>query len=250
MLGQNFLWGVGRFAFLLASIIGSFLGLELDKYLKQSKIKPVDERESEQRLINSLHETLFGYFIGLYNRNKRILTFSAILFFATVFISILSGYIYPNFASYLMKMKLFGNGPETALQLFYHNSQNAILMYFGGIVGIISAIFIILNGFLFGEFLGYYIQTGIINAGIFLIYILPHGIFEFTSIIIACAAGFRLTTLIIGIINKKSINEHYWKLKDSIALIVIAIILLFIAANIEANLSNYIGNYITGLHQF
>jgi uncharacterized membrane protein SpoIIM required for sporulation len=80
---------------------------------------------------------------------------------------------------------------------------------------------------------------------------LPHGIFEISGFIISGAAGFRLTTLVIAVLKRKNpINEHYWKLKDSLALLAIAIVLLFIAATIEANYSISVGNYITGLNLF
>lgn len=89
---------------------------------------------------------------------------------------------------------------------------------------------------------------GISTPGVFIIYTLPHGIFEISGIIVAGAAGFRLTSTIINIIRRNtSISEHYWELKDSLILVAIAIILIFIAAVIEANISLPFGNYITHL---
>lgn len=86
----------------------------------------------------------------------------------------------------------------------------------------------------------------------FLIYTLPHGIFELTGFIIAGAAGFRITTLVGGLIKSllkgKPIVDQYWKLKDSLTLLLIAIVLLLIAAFIEANITMVLGNYITGLN--
>jgi len=96
-----------------------------------------------------------------------------------------------------------------------------------------------------------------------LVYILPHGIFEISSYIIATAAGFKLLStalhIIWGLLHirrstplveqiNKVFGGNYLRFRDSLILFVIAIVLLFIAAIIEANVSMKLGNYITGMN--
>lgn len=124
-------------------------------------------------------------------------------------------------------------------------------------VGIIPAGVLSFNGFIIGAFFGYLINhsyvtaIGTINARDFLIYTLPHGIFEIPGLIIAGTAGFRLTTIIIELIkntiNKNPKNFNNWKIKDSLSLFMVSIILILIAASIEANITPTLGNLLTGL---
>ena len=201
-------------------------------------------------------------FIDIYNRNKKILTFAAAIFFVSLIIGIFTGYFLSGLTGHFLTIfiQLLGSQIEkvTTLSIFLHNLQAALFTYFGGIIGIIPAAALFSNGFIYGSFVGYFTHGGILsNYGVnnpvdFIIYTLPHGIFEIPGFIISCAAGFRLTSLVIGVINsmrrKTPVNEHYWKFKDSLTLMVIAIILLSIAAIIEANFSVPVGNYITGLN--
>ena len=84
-----------------------------------------------------------------------------------------------------------------------------LVVYLGGIIGIITALALLSNGFTYGAFLGYFMHGGVLtnygvsNPGYFIIYTLPHGIFEIMGFIIAGAAGFRLTTLVIGLVKSK-----------------------------------------------
>ena len=142
--------------------------------------------------------------------------------------------------------------------IFLHNLRSMFLTYVGGILGVIPAVMLGGNGFIYGSFVGYFIHGGVLNNyGVsnplhFIIYTLPHGIFEIPALIIASAAGFRLTSIIIDLINsfrgKPYVNNDYQKFKDSMALLAIAVVLFAIAAVIEANFTISIGNYITGLH--
>jgi stage II sporulation protein M len=210
---------------------------------------------------NNFQNKYLGFFIGLYKRNKMILKISVTLFFVPLLIGLFIGYFSSgftgNFLTFYVKV-LHGFHIEiNTLSIFKHNLQAALITYFGGIIGIIPAVTLSSNGFIYGAFIGYFTHGGIINNfGVsnpydFIIYTLPHGIFEISGFIISGAAGFRLTTLVIAVLKRKNpINEHYWKLKDSLALLAIAIVLLFIAATIEANYSISVGNYITGLNLF
>ena len=141
--------------------------------------------------------------------------------------------------------------------IFLHNLRSMFLTYVGGILGVIPAVMLGGNGFIYGSFVGYFIHGGVLNNyGVsnplhFIIYTLPHGIFEIPALIISGTAGFRLASAVLNYlwnIGKDTPIDNYWELKDSLALFVIGIVLTFIAAIIEANFSIAIGNYITGLN--
>ena len=208
---------------------------------------------------NNLLVKLISYFKGLYNRNKTILVISIVIYFASLFVGIMVGYFLlgftRNFLAYLARET---NVELTTLSLFMHNLQAVFLSYFGGLIIIIPAVALAFNGFIYGAFIGFLLHGGIssnygvLTVGDFIIYTLPHGILEIPGFIIAGTAGFRLSTLVLGvlksIIKETSITVHYWKLEDSFALLIIAVILIFIAAIIEANITVSLGNYITCLH--
>lgn len=202
----------------------------------------------------------YNIFRGVFKRNKKILTVSVIIFFASLFIGVLAGYFLPDGIGYFLTV--LSNNINSAVDIstvsiFTHNIRTAFIVYAGGIIGIVTAALLSLNGFIIGAFLGYFMNGGAINHNsisplVFMSYIVPHGIFEIPALIIAGAAGFRLTTIIADLINslrgKPYVNNDYQKFKDSIALLVIAVILFAIAAIIEANFTGPIGNYITGLN--
>jgi len=216
---------------------------------------------SKQITDNNFWNKYSGIFKGLYNRNKTILTFSVVLFLGFVFLGILMGYFSSDYIGHLLnnytKLLHESHIQINTLSIFLHNLQAALVAYFGGLIGIIPVGVLSVNGFLYGAFLGYLIHgpivtsSGVFTSGHFIVYTLPHGILELPGFIIAGAAGFRLTTLVMGVIKsimrKTPISDHYWKFKDSLVLLAIAIVLIFIAAIIEANITLPLGNYITGL---
>ncbi len=202
----------------------------------------------------------YNIFKGVFKRNKKLLAVSIIIFFVPLFIGIIVGYLSTalvgNFLTSFSN-ELSSQVDISTASIFMHNIRTAFMAYAGGIIGIATAVLLSLNGFILGAFLGYFTNGGAINhAGVsplvFVSYVVPHGIFEIPAIIIACTAGFRLTSIIIDLINslrgKPYINNDYLKFKDSMALLIIAVILFAIAAVIEANFTVPIGNYITGLN--
>ena len=198
------------------------------------------------------------FFKGVYGRNKKLLAVSTIMFFAPLFIGAFIGYFLPHLVgSFLIAFthQLKSQVELTTVSIFTHNLQAALVAYIGGIIGIVPALTLFSNGFLIGSLSGY-LMNGTVHQSLSLVdvisYILPHGIFEIPAFIIAGAAGFRLTSVVIDLINstrgKPYISDDYRKFKDSLALLAIAVILLVIAAIIEANFTIPIGNYITGLN--
>jgi Uncharacterized membrane protein len=201
------------------------------------------------------------FFIGLYNRNKKLLILSAGIYFLSLVIGVIMGYFLLNTIGYFLTIVINRLREMTieinTTSIFLHNLTSIFITYVGGIIGIIPAGMVFENGFLYGSFVGYFMHGGILNNyGVsnplnFIIYTLPHGIFEIPGLIISGTAGFRLASMIIsfmGNIGKNTPIKNYWKLKDSLALFIIGIILTFIAAIIEANFSLSIGNHITGLN--
>lgn len=217
---------------------------------------------SRMKANNNFQSKCFNYLVDLYKRNKMVLAIAVAIFFVFIFIGIITGYSSSGFTKILLNEYVKAASKmhidKTTLSFFIHNLRAALVTYAGGIIGIVPILTLSSNGFLYGAFLGYLIHGNIVsNLGAFtpsdfIIYTLPHGVFEIPGFIISGAAGFRLTTLVMGviisIIKKTPVSEHYWKVKDSLALLAMAIVLIFIAAIIEANITVSVGNYITGLN--
>lgn len=197
-------------------------------------------------LDNSFHKKYIEFFTGLYNRNKKLLILSAGIFFLFLIIGVIMGYFLPD------AIESFLTGVINQLQgmtvnidtfsIFIHNLRSMFLTYVGGILGVIPAVVLGSNGFIYGSFVGYFIHGGVLNNyGIsnplhFIIYTLPHGIFEIPGLIISGTAGFRLASAVLNYLRNISRDtpiDNYWELKDSLALFVIRIVLTFIAAVIE-----------------
>ena len=166
---------------------------------------------SKQITDNNFWNKFPGVFIGLYNRNKTILTLSVVLFLGFLLLGILMGYFSSdfigNFLNNYTKLLHESHIQINTLSIFLHNLQAALIAYFGGLIGIIPVGVLSANGFIYGAFLGYLIHgpivtsSGVFTPGHFLIYTLPHGILELPGFSIAGAAGFRLTTMVIGLIK-------------------------------------------------
>ena len=201
----------------------------------------------------------FKYFSGLYKRNRFILTVAAVIFFLSLFIGILVGYLFPDLIlkiinAYVQSLLSY-HLEKTTLSIFTHNLQAIFIEYIGGFIAIIPVIELFSNGFFIGGFFGYLFNhsyaaaIGPLSAWKFLVYTIPHGIFEIPGFIIAGAAGLRVTTLVIdllkNIIYKKHDDVNYWKIKDSLGLLLISVILILIAAIIEANITPILGSILT-----
>ncbi|MTK64643.1 MAG: stage II sporulation protein M [Methanobacterium sp.] len=202
-----------------------------------------------------------NYFSGLYHRNKKLLMVS----FSIYFLSVAAGILMAMFLSgpvnsYLTTMvqtdrQFLSEKGFNFLTIFSHNLFSLFLTFAGGVTAIITVILIIINGFIYGAFLGYVASNPVIGGQAssigsltplkFIVYTVPHGIFEISGFIIAGAAGLRLSTIIIDIIRKdEEKNYYYAKIKDALALFGIAAVLIFIAAIIETSVTIHIGNFI------
>ena len=207
----------------------------------------------------------FSYLSGLFHRNKNLLILSTSLYFVSLVLGVFMGYFYTgtieNFLNILVKTdrQFLSKNGLTTIPIFLHNLQSILITFAGGIIGVITGIILVFNGFIYGSFLGYFAtqnhtlggqvsNVGLLTPAKFIIYTLPHGIFEVSGFIIAGAAGFRLTLIIIKLLGKDNkLKDQYGDLKDALALFGISVVLTFIAAIIEANFSLTIGSYILQL---
>jgi stage II sporulation protein M len=199
-----------------------------------------------------------GFFMGLLGRNEIFLWASVLLFFGPMVISYLfAGFLDPILAPLLANFQQRvsdGTLKLETLSLFINNATVATYLYIGGIlVGVVTAFLLITNGL----FIGYVASK--VPLGDFIIFTLPHGIFEVVGIILAGTAGFKLGSVVLHFLNdvtkiKRNISiknqisyllkVNYDDFKDSLALFIIGVILLIIAAFIEANLSISWGQFI------
>lgn len=183
---------------------------------------------------------------------------------AILFISLILGYIFePQLYDYfnpvvddLTQKIQSGTVKITFHDIFLNNINIAFSMFIYGVCFCFSALILGFNGF----FVGYYVATSD-NLVATLLLIIPHGIFEFSSCILACASGFVLFNFVfkflvtlwredddsikLSILN--SFNESFPKLKQAIILFIISAILMAIAGFVEAYLTLPIASAIANI---
>jgi stage II sporulation protein M len=188
--------------------------------------------------------------------NKFLLLFSALLFlipmlFGYFFAPYISEALNPMVDSFRDRIEK-GDIKLTHDSIFFNNVYVGLMLYGGGIVfGLLTALILISNG----VFIGYFASQMPLTT--FLLFTLPHGIFEIPAIIIAGASGFIMFKFVLGFIktiiypkvdennlnlNMKnriinSFNTNIDRLTQSLALLILSVILLIIAAFIEAYLT-------------
>ena len=202
-----------------------------------------------------------GLISGLYNRNETYFILSAMMFIASIFIGYaFAGMLEPVLGKMLGDFKrrlVQGELQLTTFSLFANNLKVALLLYGGGLIfGLVTAFYLISNG----VFIGY--TAAQFQLGDFIIYTLPHGVFEVLGIIIAGAAGFKLGSIVINILKGllklqsdfsmsnqvKYLLEANWDdLKDTLIMMGIAVVLILIAAIIEANFTIAWASYMKGV---
>lgn len=180
---------------------------------------------------------------------------------AILFISFVLGYyLQPYLQSFLepvvdkFAQKVEKGVIELTFQsLFFNNIQIVFAMFIYGFIFCFSALILAFNGF----FVGYYVATTD-NLLLTVLLIVPHGIFEFSSCIIACASGFVLFSFVYKFLKaihnqddgpvreilSVAFSESSVKLKQAIILLVIASVMMAIAGFVEAYLTLPIGEWI------
>ena len=140
--------------------------------------------------------------------------------------------------------------------IFLNNLKVICTMFVFGIVFCFSALILAFNGFFIGYFVG-----SVQDFGTVLAYIIPHGIFELPSCVLACAASFVLFNFIYKFIRallndtddsiscklRSSYGKTDDKLKQAIILFVVSVILMVIAGIVEAYLTAPIAQFVLSL---
>ena len=146
---------------------------------------------------------------------------------------------------------------ESPLDIFLHNEWGGIITYVTSIFFGISALLILVyNGVNLGT-LGQLFNTIMPNGGLkYLMYLIPHGIFEITATVFQSVAGILLFLFIWRFVKalKSSgtdgFSDSFEKTKkpliQSIILMIFSTILLIIAAPIEAYFSVPFSTFVPG----
>lgn len=173
---------------------------------------------------------------------------------AVFFISMILGYIFePNLYGYfnpvveeLTQKVQSGVVKLTFTDIFFNNIKIVFSMFLYGLVFCFSIAILAFNGF----FTGYYLASTD-NLLYTLLLIIPHGIFEFSSCILACASGLVLFQFLYGFLKSiwrqesqsaklillNSFNENSTRLKQAIIILIIASVLMAIAGFVETYLT-------------
>lgn len=192
-----------------------------------------------------------------FSENKTAIIVAASIFLISIVLgyfleSYLHGLFNPVVDELTQKVKT-GVIKLTFWSIFSNNIKIVFLMFVFGLIFCFSALILAFNGF----FAGYYVATTD-NIGYTLLLIIPHGIFEFSSCIIACASGFVLFRFIVEFLKAiknhenssvkdilyDSFNLSYPKLKQAVILLAIASLLMAIAGFVEAYLTIPIADFI------
>lgn len=146
---------------------------------------------------------------------------------------------------------------QISFQSIFANNIRVVVMSFllGALFGF-SALILAFNGLFVGYFTG--MQDDFFNTVILL---LPHGIFELPSCVIACASGFVLFNFIFrfskSLLKEKNSSltagayaayvENFDKLKQAIILLMVASVLMIIAGIVEVYLTVPIADFVTSI---
>ena len=188
-----------------------------------------------------------------------ILISTAILVIALILGYCFAGYLYSYLnpvVEELTKKVQSGALKITFQDIFLNNLRVISTMFIFGIAFCFSAVMLAFNGF----FVGYYVASSHDLFAV-LMYIIPHGIFELPSCILACAASFVLFNFIYKFIKALLGNENDSfsdilrssydrtddKLKQAIILFIISVGLMIIAGIVEAYLTIPIARFILSI---
>lgn len=187
--------------------------------------------------------------------------FAILASFLILFVSMILGYAFEsNLHSYLNPVveDLTEKVESGVVQLtfgdiFLNNIMIVFQMFVYGLFFCFSAVILGFNGF----FVGYYAATSPSLLEV-VVFVVPHGIFEFSSCILACASGFVLFhfafKLIRTFLREKerkfidrfihSYDANFDKLLHALILFAIAVILMVIAGIIEVYITLPLGKFL------
>lgn len=145
----------------------------------------------------------------------------------------------------------------SAMDILINNEWSGILTYVGSIFfGIFAIISLGYNGVnlgMFGQLFSQYVPNGGLK---YIVYLIPHGIFEITATVLHSVAGILLFLFIWRFIRamiskdvhgaSKAFNQNKKVLIQSLIIMIFSAILLVIAALIEAYFSVPFSEFIVG----
>lgn len=182
--------------------------------------------------------------------NKKLIIGLYVIFIVIFILSwILSG---PLVHSYLTNTTYVPGGDYSgltdSLDLFIHNEWSGIMTYVTSVFFAIPAIVVLVYNAVNLGLIGQLLSALVPNGGMrYMIYLIPHGIFEITATIIQSAAGIMLFMFVLRFIKAwrssetQGASEAFENTKkvliQSIVLMIFSMILLLIAAPIEAYVS-------------
>lgn len=172
--------------------------------------------------------------------------------------SLVSGYLFESyFSSYLqpavddLTQKVETGVIELTFgDIFLNNISIIFQMFIYGVFLCLSVFLLAYNGF----FVGYYvaIQDDFFRVVLMLV---PHGIFELTSCVLACSSGLVLFNFLFDFFKSyliadlsliDSFNENFSKLKQAFVIFFISVILMIIAGFVEVYLTVPIARFVLG----
>ncbi len=179
---------------------------------------------------------------------------------AILFISLILGYFLEPYLHSILgpvldsfsKQVKSGAIKLTFQSIFSNNIRIVFLMFIFGLLFCFCGLILGFNGF----FVGYFTATtdNLFNTVLLLI---PHGIFEFSSCILACSSGFVLFRFAYNLLRTwfgeadksfyDSYVENFDKLKQAILLLMVSTILMAIAGFVEVYLTISIADFISSI---
>lgn len=192
--------------------------------------------------------------------NKFAIIASAIILFISLILGyLLEPYLYSYFnpvVEDLTEKVQTGVIQLTFQDIFLNNIMIVLQMFIFGLLFCFSALILAFNGF----FVGYYtaISPNLLQV---LLLTIPHGIFEFSSCILACASGFVLFNFIYRLVKTflkekegkffdrliYSYDKNFDKLLQAFILLALASVLMFIAGIIEAYITLPLAEFLFSL---
>lgn len=180
------------------------------------------------------------------SRNKSLIILSVAIFFLSIISGIVFSRYFEEMALAIIKKMLedidVSTISDTAWSLFSNNILANINIMLGGLLfSLLSVFAVILNGILIG-----YVYT-LTNPFVYIVSLVPHGIFEVPALILSLTGAFILTKMelnIIRLILNKSLRKD-WRiikgyLKDVLFTFIVTFVLLVFAAVIESSVTPYL----------
>lgn len=195
-----------------------------------------------------------------FSENRLAIIVATVILFASL---VLGYFLEPYLHGYLSPVveqleERVSNGTikVTFNSIFLNNIRIVFLMFLTGFILCFSAIILAFNGLFVGYFVADY--GNLVKS---LLYLIPHGIFELSSIVIACASGFVAFNFLFKFLKTLSIqennsvkdklaisfNESSIKLEQAIILLMVASILMAVAGFVEAYLTIPIADYLLSI---